>query len=101
MHLFPELHLDITKFKQRTGKKEKEERGKKYQMVNSNHLPSVHFLYSKTVQSWRTEAERRVFFDSFAASKGMNPRDSVFWSRVPVQDLCRYQPVCLLSLPLP
>ena len=57
------------------------------------HSLQVIISHSKIVQSWKTEAERRVFFDKYAASKGMDPRNPDFWSSVAVQDLHRYQPV--------
>ena len=92
MHLFPELHMDISKLRQRTGKKEQ----------NTSAIASISrvFSYSKTVQSWKKEANRRAFFDKFAASKGMDPRDPHFWSSVGMQELQRYQPVSFLPTPL-
>ena len=99
MHLFPELHLDITKFKQHPGRKD-QEKGKEREKQNiSARTPQAYISHSKIVQSWKTEAERRAFFDSFAASKGMDPRNPDFWSNVAIQDLQRYQSVCF-SLPL-
>ena len=52
------------------------------------------------MQSWKTEADRRAFFDKYAASKGMDPRNPDFWSRVAVGDLRHhFQPVYCTSPP--
>ena len=57
-----------------------------FQLINTNLF--------KTEQSWRTEADRRAFFDKYAASKGMDPRNRYFWSSVTVREIKRCQPVC-------
>ena len=79
----------------------KKERRRTCQLMNDNHFKPSFFTHSKTVQSWKTEAERRAFFDNFAASKEMDSRNPVFWSRVTVRELCRFQPVRLLPLVSP
>ena len=53
----------------------------------------------KSEPSWKTEEARRAFFDEFAASKGADHRDPLFWSGITVTDLLCYRPVRYLFPP--